>query len=193
MMQHSIRIVSVFAIIALLSACASAPKVNADYDTAFTFTSFNSYQWAPSSGGDDKFQTIYGKRVEQAIERNLNNKGQTKAGTPAQADFLVHYHVSIETKIDIDTYYDDWGYRGYWGPYYGRGGYPGTSRSTSRVREYKEGTLVIDIIDRQSKTVVWRGSAEDTLKKNMSPQERDARINDVVNAILAKFPPVNQS
>jgi hypothetical protein len=57
------------------------------------------------------------------------------------------------------------------------------------VQPYKEGTLLIDIIDATSKKVVWQASALAEVEPGMTPEERDKRINGVVQAMLAHFPP----
>jgi hypothetical protein len=48
---------------------------------------------------------------------------------------------------------------------------------------------VIDVINAKQQRLVWRGAAERTLEQNLSPDERVALINTVVNDILGRFPP----
>jgi hypothetical protein len=100
---------------------------------------------------------------------------------PEQADFLVTWHLIVDTQYRIDNYYSHWGYRGHW-----RGA--GVGAGTGTVRQYKVGTLVIDMIDNQTKTVFWRGSARSYIGQSLSPEERDNRIREAVNLILAPFP-----
>ena len=54
------------------------------------------------------------------------------------------------------------------------------------------GTLIIDIVDRESNQLVWRGAKEGRLKKNQSPEQREASINKTVSEILSNFPPQKQ-
>ncbi|MBT0585243.1 DUF4136 domain-containing protein [Alteromonas oceanisediminis] len=172
-------------VLVLLSACASAPRVHTDFDTASNFAQYKTFAFAPDSAEQATVTTLLSKRVRDALERHLVANGHTKT-SDADADFLVAYHTSYEKRIDVDTYYTAWGIRPYWGydPLF-RGHIPQT-----RVREYKVGTLVVDIIDADKKAVVWSSSAENTLSKHLSPEEREEKINTVVAAMLAEFPPV---
>ncbi len=49
---------------------------------------------------------------------------------------------------------------------------------------YKEGTIVIDLIDRRTNEIVWRGRAEDVV----DPNNLDEELRLYVNAIFEKFP-----
>jgi len=73
---------------------------------------------------------------------------------------------------------------------FGFGG-TGFQRDTT-AREYEVGTLIIDIVDRESNQLVWRGAKEGRLKKNQSPEKREASINKTVSEILSNFPPQKQ-
>ena len=57
------------------------------------------------------------------------------------------------------------------------------------VREYDEGTLIIDIVDAGSNELVWRGAAQGEVNLAASPQEREQRAQDAVQRILEDFPP----
>ena len=72
---------------------------------------------------------------------------------------------------------------------YGRYGRPMGGYSETRVSEYTQGTLIIDIVDAASNELVWRGSTEGRVREKKTPEEREKRIRDAVAAILAEFPP----
>ncbi|HZN45859.1 MAG TPA: DUF4136 domain-containing protein, partial [Nitrospiraceae bacterium] len=57
------------------------------------------------------------------------------------------------------------------------------------IQPYHEGTLVIDIVDAGSHTLVWQASAQAEVDQSLGPKERDERIGTVVRAMLAHFPP----
>lgn len=60
---------------------------------------------------------------------------------------------------------------------------------TRYCREFDEGTLVIDLLDPASASVLWRGLARDEVDWRMSPTEIDTRIRGAVRKILERFPP----
>jgi hypothetical protein len=51
------------------------------------------------------------------------------------------------------------------------------------------GTLILDVYDPKLKSLVWRGTASDTLRAKSSPEKRQARLDKAVKKLLAKFPP----
>ena len=54
-----------------------------------------------------------------------------------------------------------------------RGGFG--SEATTTVEDYKVGTLVLDMYDTQSKRLVWRGTASDSLSDKPEKNEKKAR------------------
>ena len=54
---------------------------------------------------------------------------------------------------------------------------------------YKEGTLVIDIVDSKSKELVWRGTGTDVLNRSAPAKDLVA----AVEKILEEFPPLAEA
>ena len=65
----------------------------------------------------------------------------------------------------------------------------GTYTTLSDIQPYKEGALLIDIVDAASKQLVWQASALAEVDPGMTPEERDERISGIVHAMLSHFPP----
>ncbi len=57
------------------------------------------------------------------------------------------------------------------------------------VTEYDEGTLILDVIDGESRELAWRGVAQAKISRNSSPDQRGRKINEAVSKIFANFPP----
>jgi hypothetical protein len=104
--------------------------------------------------------------------------------------FAVGYQVILDEEVSYNTvntgYGGGWGYGGWYGP-----GYGGMGVSTSRTYENRVqvGTLIIDIFDVESRELVWRGTGESEIHEIPDPQERQARLNEVVDKIMQDFPP----
>jgi len=50
--------------------------------------------------------------------------------------------------------------------------------------------FVLDIIDAEAKTLVWRGTATGTMDgAQRSPEEMQNRINEVIGKVMSNFPP----
>ncbi len=160
----------------LLLGCATTVVRN-DYDTAFQFGTLRTYLWAT---GPDRFavQTIVGKRVRSAVDEELGAKGfvPCRDGKP---DFLVAYHTGSQQGIDVVG----WGYG--CGPWWGWG------PAGWSVYQYEVGTLVVDVVDARTNSLVWRGWAARAFDpyEDLSAREADAIARDAVKRILAGFPP----
>lgn len=173
-----------------LAACTSVP-VSTDYNTGYRFAAASSYAWLErkTSATDPRVDNdLVEARVRRAVDDQLRAKGLTLAQSEGQADLLVTYYIGQEDKIDVRTFRSHFGYYPCWhcyGPYGGPGwGYD----NDIWVTEYTQGTLVIDIVDAQSRKLVWHGVSERRLPAFKTPQERDAYIRETVTAILAEFP-----
>jgi len=173
-----------------LVAC-SGVQVNSDYDTSRKFSDLKTYAWMKPKQEvvidplvhNDLMQ----RRVERAVEQSLAAQGFVKATGEQSADFLVTYYVSAETKLSISSFHSDFGYYPCWGGCYRYGMGYGMNQDVN-VRQYKEGTFMLDIVDPASSELMWRGAAGKRLSTG-TPEERDTYVNEIVSSILAKFPP----
>ncbi len=59
--------------------------------------------------------------------------------------------------------------------------------STTQVRTYQMGTLVVDLWDAQAKQLVWRGVASDTISDN--PQQNEKKIDKAAEEMFKRYPP----
>ncbi len=181
--------VFVFFFLLVITGCASVSVVS-DYDRNFNFSRFQAYRWpAQDEGirqGDLLVQNplVY-KRVQRAVDRELQQKGFDLSSSRS-ADFIVHVHAGVK---ELKSYQQHYGvefplrggwYRPWWGPY---GGF-------TYFSYYEEGTLVVDIIDAGTRDMVWRGVATKIVREYSSPEDMQKDIDEAVERVLAKFPPV---
>lgn len=173
-----------------LVACGGLP-VSTDYDTSRDFTALKTFAWLEPSKKiliDPLVDNdLMNRRIKRSVERQLAAQGYSKASNGQQANFLVSYHVVAEDKLSITSFHDHYGYYPCWRGCY-RSGFGGFGHSDIDVRQYKQGTFMIDIINPETKELMWRGVAGKRLSKG-SPQQRDEYVNEIVTAILLKFPP----
>lgn len=184
-----------------LAACNTIP-VATDYDPGWTLPSGASFAWIERKGGEgrDPFvdSDLVQTRVERAVDEQLRAQGLQRVDSAGEAQLLVAYHIGEEERIDIDTFHSWYGYYPCWGCYgagywprhgYGHGyGYDPFGPDIW-VREYTQGKLMVDLVDAQSRKLVWRGVAERRMPTLRTPAERDAYIRETVAAIFQKFPP----
>ncbi|MCB1733244.1 MAG: DUF4136 domain-containing protein, partial [Halieaceae bacterium] len=63
----------------------------------------------------------------------------------------------------------------------------GCTQTEVSVRNYTEGTFIVDMIDPKLKKSVWRGVIQSRLKGDMAQDQ--ANYNAAADLILASFPP----
>ena len=63
----------------------------------------------------------------------------------------------------------------------------------TRVRQYEEGTLVIDVADAREKELTWRGVGKGRLSRNPTPEQITADVDTAVEQIPSRFPPEPKS
>jgi len=160
--------------------CAS-PKIGYDYDRSANFGRYHTYAWIAGEEekrGDRRVQSaLVDTRIRTAIDAELRAKGYT-VPTNGQPEFLVGYQVGMKDMIKGASTQRYIGDRVH-----------GTYTTISDIQPYHEGTLVIDIVDAGSHTLVWQASDQAEVDQSLGPKERDERIGTVVRAMLAHFPP----
>lgn len=180
-MHHILKAVAM-AVALALGACA-AVRVSTDYDPATGFQSLRSWAWAARQAVETEERRIpdplRDRRIEEAIADLLAEKGFSLVDRDA-ADFLVTFHVAVEKGFEYSEVPVTIGYWGYWGGFYGTRAY---------VNTYQERSLLIDVLDRDGETLLWRGVGVERLRDYASPAEREKNIRAVVTAILERFPP----
>jgi hypothetical protein len=176
----------------LLAGCTSI-LVSADYDPQADFSALHSYDWLPAprvESGEPEIQydSLLGSRIRDAVDEQLQHKGFTPDADGA--DFLVTYNVAIDQRVSV-TYLDDlYGYRRGPGWYSSRpyryADFPGPGMMAT---EYKQGTLILDVVRASDKQLLWRGTATAEIQPQSSPEAREKRVREAVQKILEQFPP----
>jgi hypothetical protein len=167
-------------------ACSSS-RIQTDFDHQADFSTYTSYSWyealTKDGGPTDGPSQIIDGRIRRAIGDNLRARGFT-LGENATADLLVTYYTSLGSHTVLHT--TGWGLGWGWSPTwtFGYGFWPGWSYTT--VHTYHEGTIIIDIIDREQNQLVWRGVTSRVLGKKSHSDEEIARS---MARVFAEFPP----
>ena len=182
-----IKAVSIAALVLLLAACASSgPRITSEVDPQADFGQDRTFGFysplALESGG---YATPTSDRIKAATRAQMESRGYVYSAE--QPDLWVNINGNLQERTDVSTV-PSMDYARYYG-YRGRGMYavPMWTEET-RVSQYTEGTLNIDVIDRAQNKMVWEGIAVGRVSKNVKPEERAARIDSAVADIFAKFP-----
>ena len=164
----------------ILSLHGCSPiTVQSDYDHTLDFSNYKTFAWTTpkdshhhsrrhhKSGQMDKeYQALMDKRLQENFEKVLGSKGFTKT-SPEKADLLFMYRFGVKSKIER------------WRAPRGGGG------RSIRV-PVTENNIVLEMIERETNDLVWRGWAEGE-ETDVSNEDKDIRKS--VEAILEDFPP----
>ncbi len=171
----------------LLCACSSI-RVDADYDPEASFTPLQTYSWFPDESGpgaDPRTgDSLVSERVTSAVNRELKKMGYELVSPPA--DFSVGFSISVRRGIDVHS---EPIYYGHYGRCSNSLGYGMGFGINTRVSEYEEGMLQIDIIDPLANKLLWRGTGTSRLRDNQTPEQKTKRIDEIVAKVLGQFPP----
>ena len=172
----------------LLFACVtgcSGIDVKTDFDETADFSKFRTFAFA---GMTDLSQagvlsnSLMRKRIEGAIARELTKKGLKHVELDQNPDLLVHYWMGIRDKQRIDTTAPSMGAYGWHGRYGYGAGYTGVT-----TYEYREGTLITDLIESSKNELVWRATVAGNLED--TPQENIELGNQAIAKAFEKYPP----
>lgn len=151
-------------------ACGTTSPITSDYAKDADLSVFKTYRLLEHKDGFS-----YGinpenqQRIEGAIQREMLVLGYKISQDP---DLLVAYFVKEKLVQKAETNYQG---------YYKKWGFP----LWENIIEYKEGTLIIDLIDRSNKQIVWHGAFNGKMSDNMANVEE--KINTTVQALFEQF------
>jgi hypothetical protein len=181
----SLRFLAAGAIVLLMAGCASGPDVRGDFDPAADFGRFRTFGFVEQAGTDaGDARSITTTLLQNAAAREMQARGYVRSDTP---DLVINFHGRLEERVDIQSrpapsMGPTWGYRGWAGSPWG--GWGGTEVTT---RRYNVGTIVIDLVDLQQRQMVFQGSVQGTVTRQMQ-QNREQTISNAVAEIFARFP-----
>jgi hypothetical protein len=167
-------------------------KVKVEFDKEYDFAKVKTFGWHPDGAGEVKIlekeggdpeaiRTRWEPTIKDAAERELARGGLVPAtsGTP---DLLLHYYFLAGPNSESQ-------YRGQFIGAIPPWGVPDFEMTTTSLKIFEEGTLILDIIDGPKRQIAWRGIARAEINRQNSPAKRDQRIREAMAEMLKKFPP----
>uniref|UniRef100_Q01NB4 DUF4136 domain-containing protein n=1 Tax=Solibacter usitatus (strain Ellin6076) TaxID=234267 RepID=Q01NB4_SOLUE len=152
---------------------AFASEVRTDYDHKASFEKYRTYSWIQAKASD----SLWENRIMEAVDSQLAARGWTKAASGGDAS--VAAVGTTRNEPTFTTFYEGmpgWGWRGF-----------GTTTATTSVDYNHVGTLVVDVFDSNTKALIWRGVASDTLSSK--PDKNDKKLDEAVQKMFEHFPP----
>ncbi|MCK5874719.1 MAG: DUF4136 domain-containing protein [Alcanivoracaceae bacterium] len=160
-----------------LAGCASTVAI--DYRPEAAFADYRSFAFT-NTEKNEEIRSLDGERIEQAVTRELTTRG-LKTASADTADLLVRYRV--EDTIEVEASGFGYGF-GFGREHLGIG-----VASVPDVHAIKEGKLVVELVQRDIRQVVWRGAGQRNLTEQMKPEQRSALIERLVRDMFERWPP----
>ena len=161
----------------LFAGNSSAQQVKTDYDRNANFGQYKTYSWEQVKTQDPLFVD----RIKSSVNAALAAKGWTQVNSGGDVSIVAIQ--TTQNQQTLNTFYD--GFGGGWG--WRRFGGGGFGEATTTTETYKVGTLVVDLFDTKTKTLLWRGASSDTLSNNSDKNIKN--LNKGVEKMFKKFPP----
>jgi hypothetical protein len=172
------RIATLITSVVLLGTITFAQSINYDFDKTANFAGFKTYAWVPGAAVPDQFSN---ERILAAINSQLALKQLKQVERSGNPDLLVAYHAAFEKDVQITGFASGWG-----GFRFPAGG---TMSGSARANDIVTGTLIVDLVDARTRTIVWRGMATKDINPGAKPQQRDKNINRAAEKLFKNYPP----
>ncbi len=171
-------LISVFAL--AISGCAS--NVVTDYDSGVVFGNYSSWSFALANKGGEGYVSLDGSRIRGAIEREMKREALHKVDVE-EADLLVAWQVVTEERIER-------GGSGFgFGLGFGSGNFGWGLSAPPPIEKVEEGKLVVELVDSETRQVVWRAASRRYLNEDQSSEKRRELIDRIVADMFDKYPP----
>jgi len=143
-----------------LTSCSSSYKIlKPEKETNFRLTDYTTFGFYEIEAAGDTVSETFSQNlavIKEGIARNLEQKGLSQAQDPA---LKINIALSVKEKIQTrqTNFQND-----------GRPLYMGQRRYSWKSKEvevgkYKEGTMLIDLVDASTNKLVWKGGGEGIL------------------------------
>ena len=158
-----------------LLGSALGQHIQTDYDHQANFSQYKTYSWQEVKASN----SLWDDRIKGAVNAQLASKGWTQVDSGG--DVAIVAIKTTQTQRTLQTFYDGMGGGWRWR------GFGGFGESTTTEQDYKEGTLVVDMYDANTKQLIWRGSAEEMLSDKAEKNEKS--LDKGIAKMFKGFPP----
>lgn len=158
-------------VVVLAAPGVFAQKITVEFDAAADFTRYHTFAIRDgqlNSKNPALNSELIKKRIDADIGRALTAKGLEPGS--GRSDLNVRYRLGSARRQELETYPAGW---------------RGLGTRVVRV-PYTEGTLVLDLRDPSTRSLVWRGIARE---EKSDAEKIEGKLDDMVRKAFDKYPP----
>lgn len=171
------------AALVVMAGCASTPNTFANTDPTADFSSYKTYGFLEELATDkENYESLESNFLKVAVAQQMDLRGMTYSQDP---DVLVNFYIHTKEKVRSRSVPTTGAYYGFRDPFYDTwGGYGGYE---TRIDQYTEGTLNIDVVDAKSKKLVWEGAVAGRVTEK-DVRNLEQTIDEAVAVIFESYP-----
>lgn len=192
-MKGDLRLAIVMTLLPVSIVFAQKLQIETHKDPKADFAGIRTYSWLPpapavrnSAPGSVTNPTLtqeaLGPSIVAAVDRQLAARGLAKVDDAA-ADAHITYFAALTVGFDQTYVGEYYGYVTGWASPIAPGFAPTTSMTV-----YEKGTVLVDLVSRDGKRAIWRGTARTRVHQELSLEQRIKRINEATERMFEKFP-----
>jgi hypothetical protein len=157
-------------LLCMTATLALGQTVSVNYNHSQSFAGYHTYAWGSNNANQIK-NSILAQAAQQDIDAALQGKGLQKVEENQTPDLIVTANGGLQQQ----TSYTAMGMRGF-------GGGMGTITPQQNVI----GTMIVDLYDAKTQSLVWRGMGQNTLSNNGSKNQQT--VQKAVTKMFNQWP-----
>ncbi len=158
---------------------AAAQKIHIDYDGATAFSEYRTFQFLDTEHDLRIYSMVLHQRTKKQITDYLAEGGLHE--TDRDPDAYIAYYAAYARDLTLTLGDLEYAY----GPGFNLGSYwpggVGTRETADKPFTFREGTVVVDVWDRERRELIWRGMA------TAAVQKKDARNHKKLEKALNRL------
>ncbi len=184
MKRSWISVIAMAATFLVTGGCATTPNTvvrsapDVDFSQYSTFGFFD-----PLATDEAGYESLLSNFLKVATAQQLDQRGYSYSDSP---DLLVNFYVHTQEKVRSRSVPTTSAYYAYRDPFY-YNPWPAYPAYETRIDQYTVGTLNVDVVDAESKKLVWEGvisgRVTDSAIRNL-----ERSIDEAIAAIMKDFP-----
>lgn len=161
---------ALLASLTLAAGCATKPDVRSDQEPGADLKAYRSFAfYEPAQPG---YLSLLERHLRRATREQLER--QHMVYDERSPELLVNYALQVTDRQELQSSHRGARYRGW-------------SADSIETVEYRQGTLLIDLVDARRQALVWRAVAEGRLDAQAA-QNPGTTIDAVVGEMFTRFP-----
>lgn len=168
----------------MLGGCASTPNTVSNVAPGVDFSQYSTFAFfSPLATDEQGYESLVSNFLKVATAQQLDQRGLTYSETP---DLKINFYIHTQEKIRSRSVPTTGAYYAYRDPFFYDpwATYPAYE---TRIDQYTQGTLNIDVVDAKTQKLVWEGMISGRVTDS-AIRSLEQTIDGAVVAIFESFP-----